>query len=581
MLGTLSIRRFAHELRLGLLLCALMGVVGGCAAQRGSELIEILGVRDDILRDGDSLRVIGEGFPARGEGELILRGHTFRPGEGAAAITATFGGKLRSAEEFEVELDSHAIAALGGRGTFRGELELRFSGEAGSVSGRLPGVVLDIEPMTREAFRAAERLEESARRFFGNYGLQLIALGGEVLIERVEPGSLADEAGLKAGDRILELAGVRAYRIADLAPANHRPSHPLLLVPAESDAPIRLEIHALASGQMFAPFHTALIALAALFIAFVIFGATTARYFTVLTREAPADGEGSLGWYFFLPSAEQRTGAPLSGLFSALSAALGLGFLTLAFIGVYVLLERMNLSAGLWITLSFSLALRLVSRFDRDVRLSLISRLLPWVALMTPLILTLSTFSLIIGSADLRVIAEGQGAHPWQWNLFREPLFFLLFPAFALAAFGRLELRPHERGVSGFVTRLNVALLSALATMIFLGGGNIERSLELTGASKILLPALVFALKSIGVLLFGLYLRRSALGRANDGWRFALPLSMAGLALGSVHLFVEFPQEVQLIAGPLLFAAAILSLVGLVAHRFFFTRRQPLLYPFL
>ena len=76
-------------------------------------------------------------------------------------------------------------------------------------------------------------------------------------------------------------------------------------------------------------------------------------------------------------------------------------------------------------------------------------------------------------------------------------------------------------------------------------------------------------------------LRRSALGRANDGWRFALPLSMAGLALGSVHLFVEFPQEVQLIAGPLLFAAAILSLVGLVAHRFFFTRRQPLLYPFL
>src|SRR5690554_6610719 len=141
-------------------LAALMSLFGGCAFNGSSELIEIHGLREDRLREGGSLRLVGEGFPARGEGELHVKGRSFRPAGGAASIDTILLGKLRSAHEFEVELDHAAVSALGGRGTFRGELELRFKGEAGSVSGRLPNVVLDIEPVTPEALRAIEPLEE-------------------------------------------------------------------------------------------------------------------------------------------------------------------------------------------------------------------------------------------------------------------------------------------------------------------------------------------------------------------------------------------------------------------------------------
>lgn len=580
-MSALNPNRSLGLLFFGLSFACSLGLLGGCAMQGSSELIEIHGLREDRLREGGSLRLVGEGFPARGEGELIVKGRIHRPAEGAASIDTILSGKLRSAHEFEVDLDHAAILALGGRGTFRGDLELRFRGEAGSVSGSLPGVILDVEPVTREALRAIERLDESARRFFKAYGVELHAMNGEVRAQRVESGSLAEEAGLKAGDRILELAGVRAHRLADLAPADNRPSHSLLLLPAEGDAPIRLEINALASGQLLAPFHLGFIALAALLIAFMIFWGTTARFFTVFTREAPADGEGSLGWLFYMPSVERPKDARLLSVLGGLSAALGLAFIALIFIGAYLALDRVTLPAGLWIALSLSLALRLVSRLDPGIRVSMPARLLPWLALKVPLILTISTFSLIVGSADLRVIGEGQGALPWEWNLFREPLFFLLFPAFALAAFARLELRAHERGATGLATRLNLLLLSALAVKIFFGGGRLDPSLQLSGASAILAPAALFALKSTSVMLFGLYLRRSGLGRGSDAWRFALPLSVVGLALSSIHLFIEIPDAVHLVAGPLLFAAALLSFLGVLAHRFFFTRRTPLLYPFL
>lgn len=562
-------------------LAALMSLFGGCAFNGSSELIEIHGLREDRLREGGSLRLVGEGFPARGEGELHVKGRSFRPAGGAASIDTILVGKLRSAHEFEVELDHTAVSALGGRGTFRGELELRFKGEAGSVSGRLPNVVLDIEPVTPEALRAIEPLEESARRFFRLYGAELNAANSEVRIVRVEPGSLAEDAGLKAGDRILELGGVRAYRLADLAPANNRSSHSLLVLPAEGDAPIRLEINALAAGQLLAPFHLGLIAIAALFIAFIIFIGTPARAFTVFTRGAPADGEGSLGWLFYMPRLDRSPGSPFPRFLSILSAALGLAFIALVFIGLHLMLSGASLAAGLWIALSLSLALRLISRLDPEVRVPISARLLPWLALTAPLILTISTFSLIVGSADLNVIAEGQGAYPWEWSIFRQPLFFLLFPAFALAAFGRLELRAYERGASGAATRLNLLLLSALAATIFFGGGNIDPSAELSGVAELLAPAAIFALKSTLLMFLGLYLRRSGLGRANDAWRFALPLSILGLGLGSIHLFIEVPDVVHLVSGPLLFAAAALTFVGVLVHRLFLGRRDPLLYPFL
>src|SRR5690606_8607247 len=111
-------------------------------------------------------------------------GETRRPGQGPYPVRAEAPIVVRSAGEIEIHGEPKWIAKMGERGTFRGDLELRFEGAEGVVLGRLGGVSLDVEPETRRSLPETERLEAEGRAFLKRVGI-------EPSIERQPGGGVA------------------------------------------------------------------------------------------------------------------------------------------------------------------------------------------------------------------------------------------------------------------------------------------------------------------------------------------------------------------------------------------------------
>jgi NADH-quinone oxidoreductase subunit H len=170
---------------------------------------------------------------------------------------------------------------------------------------------------------------------------------------------------------------------------------------------------------------------------------------------------------------------------------------------------------------------------------------------------------LIAGTLDLYSIVEQQsGWYGMHWNIFYQPVGFILFLIAAIAETNRIPFDLPEAEtelVAGFHTEyssikfllffnaeyINMITVSMLATTLFLGGWNVPFAEYLLGSGTILF-ALVSVLGFFAKILFFLFLYiwlRGTLPRfrfdqlMNFGWKFLLPAAILNIIVTATVVF--------------------------------------------
>ncbi len=166
-------------------------VASGCARDGRFELLSIDPLETTRLDAGRSFLLTGSGFPVGREVEIALHGMSHAPLGVRRRVSHALRGRTTSPERIELVATDADIAALGGRATFEGSLEVvvhgaSLDGLAARVVGVLDDVVLDIVPSER---RSTSRREASA-------GLDLARVLG---LELASDARL-DEGGGEEGD---------------------------------------------------------------------------------------------------------------------------------------------------------------------------------------------------------------------------------------------------------------------------------------------------------------------------------------------------------------------------------------------
>lgn len=193
---------------------ALFAIAMGCEPQAPmAALIELEPFAPHTLRTGDALRLRGTGFEVGAHGELTLEGMFHRPGLPPVARQVRLEVAASASDRLSATLDDTHVSALGGRGTFRGRIEVRFELGTHGLTGSLDDVVIDVDPQRRAGTR---RLSALGREAAAELGLELEGLH----FDRGAPVSAVSEVGealgFRVGDRIQSAGGVLVRSPADL-----------------------------------------------------------------------------------------------------------------------------------------------------------------------------------------------------------------------------------------------------------------------------------------------------------------------------------------------------------------------------
>lgn len=200
-----------------------------------------------------------------------------------------------------------------------------------------------------------------------------------------------------------------------------------------------------------------------------------------------------------------------------------------------------------------------------------------------PLGLSIIGVIAISGSLNLEKIVATQGGSIWDWNVFWQPLAFIVFFTSALAETNRLPFdlpECEQELVGGFHTEYggikfvlfflaeytHIVTVSFLTALLFLGGwhfpgltGPVDGSL-----GGMLLRTFVLVAKVGGVVAF-IMLLRWALPRFRFdqlmglAWKGLIPLGLINLVLVAIVLTLDLPKHLLAGTALLLFVAAVFS----------------------
>lgn len=193
---------------------ALLIFLGACSVSQDAHLIAVEEITPRSIEAGGTLEVRGQGFPSGRVGEARLRGLYVQPGEAAREVDVAFEIRALGAMHCEAELTREAVGRLGGRGTFHGDLLVHFEGvEQSRVTGR-QSVELDVGEygVDPDRTRTQRQLDHQAALGLAleddtTHGLKVASL---------VPGGLAERAGVRTGDTLVALGGLRLRSAADL-----------------------------------------------------------------------------------------------------------------------------------------------------------------------------------------------------------------------------------------------------------------------------------------------------------------------------------------------------------------------------
>ncbi len=200
----------------------------------------------------------------------------------------------------------------------------------------------------------------------------------------------------------------------------------------------------------------------------------------------------------------------------------------------------------------------------------------------------LSILAVVIlsGSLSIQGIIKAQGAYPWQWFLFQNPLMPVAFVSLFIASLAEGNRTPFDipeaesELVSGYSTEYsgmrfvffyfeewaNLYLIAAVSTSLFLGGWNLPPAVDAWAATKgvillHLLQFLIFFVKAM-VIVFIIIQLRWTLPRVRVDqlmalcWKYLTPIGFV-VALGVATWSVFFPQGLALVSYVMVGAAAL------------------------
>ena len=228
-----SVLRSALLLLLSILLVAV-ATLGLAACERDGipPLVEVTEVSPRAVEVGDRMELVGAGFPQGRAAHVTFRGTMLRPGQPAvhgASVEAE--GVVTSADHIELVITEPLEERFCGHGdhalhtTMNGDVEVAFASSAPGAPplvGVMHGMSLDVSPASVRAAVVQARATEGAR-VLAFLGVEPGAATPRGLpIEKVSPGSPADQAGFQPGDLLSAVDGVHVREVSDVAPASAR-----------------------------------------------------------------------------------------------------------------------------------------------------------------------------------------------------------------------------------------------------------------------------------------------------------------------------------------------------------------------
>jgi hypothetical protein len=504
-------------------LLALLGLAA-CQSSRGPALVQVTGVVAQELREGDTLELRGQPFPEGRPVDVTFRGEVRRPGAtGRTAFELTLPGKSASTHAVTVPITRQVERAMTGtegarHATFRGSIEVSFRPRvAGTppVTGELAEAVLDFVPAEEDATLAAAR-EEKGRAFAAFAGLLLERRDGVLVVEGVMPDSPAERAGVSAGDRLLELDGVRLLELSDLVPAAEARVSEVAIERAGVKTRLPLDVarfEPIAAGKL-APLAGIVLSLALLFgIVASPFGRglsllewRLAERLRAAQRKAPRFGHASRRSPFAgaLTAALPASVGPYVAVVAAFAVVTALGFgrpLVARELDLVVVLVAAYAALGLS-------ALLFGARGERGV----VARLRRVLLVVVQALVAFSAFGSVVlttGGLGADELALTQGPWPWEYSVLRGPLPLFSFAILALSLVPEVARGPSEpgakltsghgrlRGLPEIVASAQLVLVSGVAALAFLGGA---RSGGDRGGSVVsLIGIALLLLKTVGV----------------------------------------------------------------------------------
>ena len=487
------------------------------------DLLSVLDVQPGSIDVGDQVEVIGNGFPEGRPGTVTFRGRLHRPGRHPEHASFMFEVTSDSRNRIAFDVTEKIQQKFCGEGdearhtTFRGEVLVAFSPQqagAPPITGRLSDVVLDVTPPPVEP-EARAALSAEGKRATEFLGFELTGHPRRPpKLARITPGSRSERAGLLAADRLLEFDGVVVHDLSDLVPAA---GQRLVTVSVQRG---RLEdpVVRVVDVDGFAPAAPRELAPAAMLVGFAVgvmllFVAPVSRLVTWIERRVAlrlrdtlngrsrrprtrlgwlAHAAGSLASERTLPASDN----PLVRVVPALIfLAVCAGFTRVAF-GLPVVGQDLDLPLALLVSTTALTAIGLVlGGWRGHRRWSLVLGLKSAVSLLLFQLPALGVFSVVVlttGSSRAVDLVSGQGALPWEWHVFRNPLLLVGFAVLIAAAVPetsgaspelpetdeprgamRAAPNPGSRCLMFFAEWGHVFVLGGLAAVVLLGGWNV------------------------------------------------------------------------------------------------------------
>ena len=569
----------------------VLAVATGCETPLDAALLRVEGVAPDRIEPATEVCVAGRGFPAGRGGQVTFHGVVRRPGAPPARVQVSADARAASSERLVWTATEDLVEAMGGRGTFHGDVRVSFpaSEGEGQVTGRLSDVELDftldashrLRTELGNLRRGADTLERIGILPTGEDGADW-GIG----VDAVRPASAAALSGVAKGDRIVAMDGVRVAGVSDFVPAPGADTVVLGLSRPGEPAGFRVPV-SLEGGDLVpaAPARWPAIVLGALFLLVLAFLAPTARLTarvgealsrartTSLSRHPAAGGLRHLTRW---PVALARLGWWLVSLLAAVIALGVLPFTTRFTAG--------GVDVGLLLLLACGARLAVALGSDTTGGWRVLSRVPSAVGALLrdglPELAAVVCIVLASGTVRLSGIVTAQGGVPWEWAVFRSPVAFLVFPAWvaSIASLAPTREGPAatigtlgawDGGVPGVAARLHLFVACGLATALFLGGWQIPGvpGDPLAGPPPLrLLGAGLFVAKALGLRQLILRARRGGAGSARC-WRWTAPLAMLALATALATLLWPLPGAwLGEVSGPILFGAATTVAIYLVAR---------------
>ena len=221
------------------LFASLLLLLPRCAWESGApDLIEVRSLVPAEVGAGETLELGGRGFPEGKIATVVFRGALYKAGQPPVdGVKIVARSRLSRADLVSVPMTRALHGEFCGTGqdaahtTFRGTIVVAFSPKnrgAAPVQGSLDNVVVDLTAPTlrgQDALRQAQSAERMAR----SLGIELEPNPPEGKLVLKRATGRAAEAGLLAGDELLELDGLVLRSPADLIPSSDGPYSQLLV----------------------------------------------------------------------------------------------------------------------------------------------------------------------------------------------------------------------------------------------------------------------------------------------------------------------------------------------------------------